>query len=117
MNRLEQTVAAHPERLTQERRAAHGKCVEPDEMRRCLPGEHRHPARGRMDALAQRLPVQPGPAADLPRHHHLSVEHTTRREFVAHRLDDLGEIPAEVLAAARQQRDLVAIAEHQRPSS
>ena len=70
-----------------------------------------------MDALGQRLPVQPDAAVDLARDDDLAVEHAARRQLVAQRDEQLGEVPAEVLAAAGQQHDLVAVAEHQRPEA
>ena len=91
-----------------------GQRIETDEVRRSLLGEHPHPALGGVDPLRQRLPVQPDPAVDLPRHHDLAVEHAARREFVAQRVEQFREVPAEVLAVARQQHHLVAVAEHQR---
>ena len=86
-------------------------------MRGGLLGQHLDPARGRVDALRQRLPVQPDAATDLARHHDLAVEHTARRELVAQRLHQLGEVAAELLAVARLHDDLVAVAEHQRTAS
>ena len=70
-----------------------------------------------MDALRERLPVQPDRPADLPGHDDLAVEHTAGCELVADRVEKLREVSTEVLAAARQQHDLVAVAEHQRTSS
>lgn len=59
-------------------------------------------------------PVQPDPAAGLPRHHDLTVEHATGRQFGPHRFDEFGEVPAEVLSVAGLDHHLVGVAEHQR---
>ncbi len=83
-------------------------------MRGRLLGQHVDPARGGVDALGQRLPVQPDAPADLARHDHLPVEHTARRQLVTQRLLELRKVAAELLAVARLDDDLVAVAEHQR---
>ena len=103
-----------PERLFQQRRVTGGQRVETDEVRRGLLGQHLDPAGGRVDALGQRLPVQPDAATDLARHDDLAVEHAARRQLVAQRVEQFREVPAEFLAVARLQDDLVAVAEHQR---
>jgi hypothetical protein len=112
--RFGQGVPAYPERFAHQRCVAGGQGVEADEMRGRLLGQHFDPARGRVNALGQRLPVQPDAPADLTRHDHLPVEHAPRRQFVAQRLDQLRKVPAQILAAPGQQYDVVAVAEHQR---
>ncbi len=100
VHRIGQRFAPDPERLLQQRRVAGGQRVEADEMRGRLLGQHLDPARGGMDALRQRLPVQPDAAADLPRDHDLAVEHAARRQLVTQRLLQLREVAAELLAVA-----------------
>ena len=114
VHRFGQRFPAHPKRLLHQRCVAGGQRVEADEMRGRLLGQHLDPARGGVDALGQRLPVQPDAPADLARHDHLPVEHAARRQLVTQRLLELGEVAAELLAVARLDDDLVAVAEHQR---
>ena len=116
-HRIRQRLPPDPERLAHQRHGTGGQCVESDEMRGGLLGEHPHPALGRMDALAERLPIQPDAATDLARDDHLAVEHAPRGGLVAQRVHQLGEVPAEFLAIARLQHHLVAVAEHQRPEA
>ncbi len=117
VDRLGQRLAAGPERLLHQRRVPDGERVEPDEVRRRLLGEHLDAAGGGVDALAERFPVQPDAAADLAGDDDLAVEHTARRQLVAQRVEQLREVPAEVLAAAGLQHDVVAVAEQPAPGS
>lgn len=53
-----------------------------------------------MDPLRQRLPVEPDPAVDLAWDHHFTVEDTAAGEPVTQRVQQLGKIAPEFLAAA-----------------
>ncbi len=94
--------------------------VERDERGRCLLGEHPDAAGGRVDALAQRVPVQP--VADLvaPDHHELPVEHRGPVELFGDRPQDFGEVPVQrPTGAGLQQHRLLGlrIGEHQAPET
>src|SRR6266542_1896873 len=86
---------------------AKGEQVEGDERGRRLAGQQVHPRGGRVDALLQRLEVEPLALA----HHHLAVDHAARRELGARRLDDLWEVAGHRALVAAAQLDLVAVTE------
>ena len=80
---------------------AEGEQVERDERRRREIGEHVDPAGRRMDALLQRLEVQPVIGGDDD----LTVDHATIRQLCGGRRDEFGEVaghrPFVAAAAAR----------------
>ena len=74
-----------------------GKQVERDERSRCLLGEPLHPRGGGVDALEQRLEVQPRAARDDD----FAVDHAAGGQVRLGRCHDLGEVAGErPLAAA-----------------
>ena len=107
----------HPERLRSSDVSPVASASNPMKCAGVCSDEHLDPAGGGVDALAQRFPVQPDAAADLAGDDDLAVEHTARRQLVAQRVEQLREVPAEILAAAGLQHDVVAVAEHQRPEA
>ena len=72
-----------------------------------------HPAKSRVDLLAEHVEVElRNGARVVADHHQLAVDHDARRQLGLGLLDDLGKVPGHRLAAAAGQLDLVAVAEH-----
>jgi len=67
----------------------------------------------RVDALQQRVEVQPA----VPRDDDLAVQHTAWRKLLPKRRDHLGEVPGERLAGTAADLDLVAVTEDDRPEA
>ena len=87
--------------------------VERDEGCRRLLGEHPHPRIGRVDALLQRLEIQPVVGGDDD----FTVDHAALRQLGLDRGDQFGEVPGHGPLVAAAQLDLVAVAETDRPEA
>ena len=85
--------------------------IEEDDRRRDLRGQKLHARGRRVNALLQHLEVEAGAAHQDD----LAVEHAALGQLRLQRLDDLGEIPIEWFRVAALDRELVAVAEDQRP--
>ena len=109
VQRLGQGGPALGEGTLHQRVVAEGEQVEGDERGRRLAGQQVDPGGGRVDALLQRLEVEPLALA----HHHLAVHHAALGELRP-RLDDLGEVAGHRALVAAAQLDLVAVAEDDR---
>lgn len=70
-----------------------------------------------MDALGQRVPIESMGVADERGHTDLPVEHHFQGQLLAGSGNDLGKVACEVLATARADDDLVAVAKDQRAES
>ena len=95
------------------RLAAGAEQVERDEARRRLLRELRDSRRGGMDALLQRVEVEPARRHDDD----LAVEHAALRQRVVQRLLELGEVAVQRLAVAALQQRLLAGAKDDRPEA
>ena len=78
----------------------------------CL-GQHPHPRLGRVDALLQRLEVQPVVGGDDD----LAVDDAPLGQFGLDRRDQLGEVAGHRPLVAAAELDLVAVAEADRPEA
>ena len=76
-------------------------------------GEHRHAGRGRVDALLERLEVEPVGGGDDD----LAVDHAPLGQLGAQRLDQLREVPGHRPLVAAADLDLVPVAEDQAPEA
>ena len=88
---------------------AEGEQVEGDERRRRLFRQHPHAGDRGVDALLQRLEVQPVAGGDDD----LAVEHAPVGQFGLDRLDQFGEVAGHRLLVAAAELDLVAVPEDQ----
>ncbi len=84
-----------------------GEEVEGDEPGRRLLAEHRDTGLGRVDALAERVERQ----GAVDGHDDLPVDHATVRQGHPQRLEELGEVAGQRLAAAGLEHHLVPVAE------
>lgn len=76
---------------------------------RGLDGELRDPGGGRVDALAEGLPVQTLRAVRTRGHDDLAVEEAGHRQQLRDRVDELREVAREGLRAARPDLDRLAV--------
>jgi hypothetical protein len=101
------------ERGLQQRLVADREQVEGDEGRRRLLGQQVDPRLRRVDALQQRLEVQPVAVGDDD----LAVDHAPRGQRRLHRLDHLGEVAGQRALVAAAQLHLVAVPEDDAPEA
>ena len=97
-------------RLVEERAVVEREQVERDERSRRLGGQPVDPRLGRVDALQQRVEVEPVTARVGD--DDLAVDDAALGQRVAERIEELGEVAAERTQLAGDQLQLVAVAEH-----
>ena len=106
---FDQQLVALGQRTIEQRIVVECQQVEGDERRRRLGGESADAGFGGMDALQQRVEVEP--AIIGGRHDDLAVDDASLRQRRKQRFEQLGEVAGERALVAAGELDLVAVAE------